>query len=401
MIEGFPRIRVFVSSPNDVTAERAVATRVVIELNALWSEVLGFNIEVIRWETHGYPAAGSDAQAVLNEQLGNDHDIFLGILWSRFGTPTPRAESGTEEEFKRAYQNRSVPDGRPAIMLYFKEAALPFDVNIDQLAKVRSFREGTRNLGLLDWSFSDTEQFESLLRFHLSRTLQKIARAWRNASDGAKLIPATGATGMSADLRETSEWSASETERSTRATERVTLLIRQMTQLMSAETVQLNAIRSTGSMADAMAFTKRSVERVSKCMTEFAERLRFELPTFRLSRANGSLAYGRLAAIISTLVAGGMAAGYLSSLLQALTESEVATASALPTLAEYRMTVSNLPAMLDQPKKNLGEALAAYEYELTISLKLLREVIDSIREMVNLASSSGPASSSPAVLGSP
>lgn len=66
MIKGFPRILVFVSSPNDVNAERAAATRVVVELNALWSEVLGLNIEVLCWETHGYPAAGSDAQAVLN-----------------------------------------------------------------------------------------------------------------------------------------------------------------------------------------------------------------------------------------------------------------------------------------------------------------------------------------------
>jgi hypothetical protein len=280
-------------------------------------------------------------------------------------------------------------------MLYFKEASLPIDVNIDQLAKVRAFREGTRKRGLLDWSFRDVEQFETLLRFHLSRALQKIASAWRDAPGGVKLIPATSATAMSADLLTTSEWSASETARSTRVTERVTLLINQMTRLMKAETIQLNAISNAGSQSDAKAFVERSVERVSKCMDEFAERLRFELPTFRLSRANGSLAYGRLAAIISTLVPGEVAAGHLSLLLQASTESEAATASALPTLAEYRVTVANLPAALDRGKKNLGSALAAYEVELTIALRLLREENDSIREMVRLASASGPASTSP------
>jgi len=52
----------------------------------------------------------------------------------------------------------------------------------------------------------------------------------------------------------------------------------------------------------------------------------------------------------------------------------------------------------DRAKKNLGDALAAYEVELTISLRLLREVIDSIREMVRLASASCPASTYPPTL---
>jgi hypothetical protein len=143
MTTGFPRIRVFVSSPSDVNAERDVVARVVSELNAVWSEVLCLDVEVIRWETHGYPARGADPQAIINDQLGDDYDIFIGILWSRFGTPTPRAESGTEEEFRKAYNNLKASEDRPEIMLYFKEAGVPYDVNIEQLAKVRAFRDET------------------------------------------------------------------------------------------------------------------------------------------------------------------------------------------------------------------------------------------------------------------
>ncbi|PYL26201.1 MAG: hypothetical protein DMF37_02915 [Verrucomicrobia bacterium] len=44
---------------------------------------------------------GADAQDVINHQLA-EYDIFLGIMSCRFGSPTKRAHSGTEEEFNRA-----------------------------------------------------------------------------------------------------------------------------------------------------------------------------------------------------------------------------------------------------------------------------------------------------------
>ena len=42
---------------------------------------------------------GSDPQQIINSQVSDEYDIFIGILWTRFGTPTERAGSGTEEEF--------------------------------------------------------------------------------------------------------------------------------------------------------------------------------------------------------------------------------------------------------------------------------------------------------------
>ena len=56
----------------------------------------------MRWETHAYPNFGIDAQDVINEQIPDDYDLFVGIMWCRYGTPTGRAGSGTVEEFERA-----------------------------------------------------------------------------------------------------------------------------------------------------------------------------------------------------------------------------------------------------------------------------------------------------------
>src|SRR5713226_3508562 len=95
-------VTAFLASPSDVEAERAKLEDVVQELNLTWSKTLGMRLDLLRWETHAYPGVGHDAQDVINQQIGDEYDIFIGIMWGRFGSSTERADSGTEEEFRRA-----------------------------------------------------------------------------------------------------------------------------------------------------------------------------------------------------------------------------------------------------------------------------------------------------------
>src|SRR3954451_452057 len=97
-------LRVFVASPSDVQSERSRVSRVVHDMNLATSGEHGVQLEVISWETHASPAFGSDPQAVINSQVPSDYDIFVGVLWARVGTPTPRSKSGTLEEYQLAYQ---------------------------------------------------------------------------------------------------------------------------------------------------------------------------------------------------------------------------------------------------------------------------------------------------------
>src|ERR1700756_3440394 len=90
---------VFLASPSDLEPERSRLEEVIRELNVTWTRTLGVRLELVSWETHGYPGVGADPQDVLNRQLPNDYDIFIGLMWTKFGTPTGRAGSGTEEEF--------------------------------------------------------------------------------------------------------------------------------------------------------------------------------------------------------------------------------------------------------------------------------------------------------------
>src|SRR5215204_7344364 len=97
-------LQVFVASPSDLKSERIALESVIRELNQMHSETTGAYLELIKWETHAIPGFGSDPQAVINEQIADKYDIFIGMLATKFGSPTPRAGSGTEEEFERAYE---------------------------------------------------------------------------------------------------------------------------------------------------------------------------------------------------------------------------------------------------------------------------------------------------------
>ena len=70
-------LSVFVASPSDVEAERGKLEDVIRELNLTWSRELSIRLDLVRWETHAYPGFGSDAQAVINEQIPDDYDLEL------------------------------------------------------------------------------------------------------------------------------------------------------------------------------------------------------------------------------------------------------------------------------------------------------------------------------------
>lgn len=171
-------LQVFVASPSDVKDERDLLEGVIRELNISWSKRLGTRLELVRWETHGYPGFGDDAQQVLNEQFPDDYDIFIGIFWSRFGTPTGRAGSGTEEEFNRAVARYKKTPDEVKIMVYFKtEGINPLDVDLEQVANLKKFRNRIRKEGAFVWEFKNADEFEQLLRMQLASQVQSIRDA--------------------------------------------------------------------------------------------------------------------------------------------------------------------------------------------------------------------------------
>jgi hypothetical protein len=111
----------------------------------------------------------------VNEQIGDSYDVFIGILWGRFGTSTPRAPSGTIEEFERAFARLETPNA-PEIMFYFKDAAIPpLGIDPEQLKLVQQFRSSLPERGGIYASFEDERGFQSSLRAHLAALAQKFS----------------------------------------------------------------------------------------------------------------------------------------------------------------------------------------------------------------------------------
>lgn len=179
----YRKIRVFVASPSDVIAEREALSSIINEMNLTISALApekGAILELLRWETHVYPLMGRP-QAVINEQIG-EYDIFIGIMWKRFGSNTGVAGSGTEEEYRRAFSQWKI-NNSPRIMFYFNKAPFrpPTTVEeVEQLSRVVAFRNELAGEGLI-WEYESAQSFADVVRPHLiSAVGQLIASAKAN-----------------------------------------------------------------------------------------------------------------------------------------------------------------------------------------------------------------------------
>jgi len=170
--EWVEKLRLFVASPGDVQTERAHVSAVAKELNRGAAGDAGFVLEVVRWETHARPDVGR-VQQLISDQIG-PVDLFVGIMWSRFGTPTGAAGSGTEEEFENALRFWR-EFGRPRMLCYFSRTPIEPPKTIEaatQLLKVAQFRERIAAQALA-WHYHSAGEFKDLLREHLHRIIVK------------------------------------------------------------------------------------------------------------------------------------------------------------------------------------------------------------------------------------
>jgi hypothetical protein len=161
-------IRIFIASPSDVAPERASLERVINELNATLASSLNIRFELLTWETHTYPSVGADPQDAINSQIGDDYDVFIGVLGTHFGTETGRAGSGTEEEFDRVYSRWEANPQQVRIMFYLKDAPIrPSEIDISQYARVLAFRQKLQDRGVLYHTYTDADSFPDVVRIHL------------------------------------------------------------------------------------------------------------------------------------------------------------------------------------------------------------------------------------------
>src|SRR4051812_44926718 len=175
------KLRIFAASTSDTAAERSKVAAVAAALKPP-ADPLDIALDVVDWRSV-VPGMGRPEQVILEQLDPTDWNVFLGILWHRFGTPPggrdaeTRREylSGTEEEFKTAYRLWK-EHGRPRVMMYRCTRPVPLDaVDPEQFKRVREFFEqfeavGGEHPGLYQ-TFDTPESFERLLLDNLQRLL--------------------------------------------------------------------------------------------------------------------------------------------------------------------------------------------------------------------------------------
>jgi hypothetical protein len=90
---------IFLASLGDLAEERNIVSDVVNRINKIFSKTNNWYIELLGWEDT-LPGA-SRPQELINKDI-EICDLFLGLLWKRWGTPTGKSDSGFKEEFDLA-----------------------------------------------------------------------------------------------------------------------------------------------------------------------------------------------------------------------------------------------------------------------------------------------------------
>lgn len=175
-------LTVFIGSPSDLQPEREETRKVIDGLNSHLARNLGVFIELRGWEDTlpGY----SRPQEKINDDV-RESDLFVGLIWCRWGTPTGEYSSGFEEEYAVAKEQRGKEELED-IWLFFKE--VPGERLHDpgeQLRRVQQFKERiTSEREVLYDNFRSREEWSAKLFNYLSDYLTKDLRAQELAQSG-------------------------------------------------------------------------------------------------------------------------------------------------------------------------------------------------------------------------
>lgn len=191
------QLKVFISSPGDVIPERMIVKTVIGRLN---EEFTGRAYLIpILWEEE--PLLASDTfQAQIHPPRHTD--IYLGILWSRIGSPLPETikrpdgtiyDSGTAFEFEDALHGFD-KNGRPEMLLYRKSGSPSVSLEdrnvvldrLEQIDRLQSYvdrfligEDGSYAAAF--HTFEEAAQFETMVEMHMRKLVERILSGGNSA----------------------------------------------------------------------------------------------------------------------------------------------------------------------------------------------------------------------------
>ena len=154
-------VEIIIASPGDVSEERQIVREVVAEWNAAYARERAVILHPVGWETHSSPELSGRPQQLINDRLLTPADILVGIFWTRVGSPTGKAISGSIEEIDEHRMK-----GKP-VMLYFSKVPVVLDsLDQAQYEQLTEFKKWALTEGLVE-SFESHDDFRNKFRQQL------------------------------------------------------------------------------------------------------------------------------------------------------------------------------------------------------------------------------------------
>ncbi|WP_209300592.1 hypothetical protein [Lentibacillus salicampi] len=162
MARNVTQYELLISCPSDVSDELDIIKETVEDFNRMYGAANNASITTKHWSKDSYPQSGGKPQELLNNQFVRDCDAAVAVFWTRFGTPTDKYGSGTEEEIEELINSNK------QVFLYFSDRQInPSSINNSQYEKVQTFRKKYGDKSIYA-TYSDLDQFKKIFLNHLS-----------------------------------------------------------------------------------------------------------------------------------------------------------------------------------------------------------------------------------------
>lgn len=394
-------LRIFLASPSDVKAEREMIFVLKEDLDQLIGMDKNIKFEIVNWERNTYPGKGIDAQDVINQQINNEYDIFIGIFWQRFGTPTNRYESGTLEEYENAKKKYENDKENTHIMMYFKTEGIQniYDTDIEQLEKVKNFKNKiSKEDGVLYSEFEKTEDLRNLVQINLANLVRdKFSKKKRNTKKSQQQNPTSSEIenidkyellAMKIDkgnyniefenFLEDIEKTNSFLSDLASSTNKLTLVMNFLSTKTNERTKQLNRINNIKDERLRLTKAKKVSNDYADDLDKYSDDFESLLPEFRESISNSIQSYSEI--IFKTINSNSFDENRKNELLENLPNFISSVETAIEGTADFLETFTeintHLTAKYSTAKRRAELATNNVFKELIRTRKLLNQVLD-------------------------
>lgn len=368
-------IDVFVGACSDVEEDVQAVKDAILEYNNLNKSV---RYVPRYWKDSAYSSMGdSHAQYEINRQLLEQAGVFIFVVHSRIGTVVDNNETGIEKEFKFAIDKKKSKGC--FVQLYEKNTPYPFDVDVDQLSRLKGFVERVSKNAGLRMPYKDKGELQERVRYSLSNFSEKLDSQLEGQNVKSCEIE------KDVDLGDEEPGFLDYLEQIEVKFEYATRYILNYTQFQIDLSKKVSSFSKSIKYASfgAMSATERKnrVDVASSYFEEFNQRVEPEFPEFRSNLLEGMIA---AIGVIHEARENGGTRSEFGGFLDAVSSTRNSMAYCLEELSRMTDSFRKIPRLTSRMKKasrRMDKFFSDYETTLTRAVLLADEALETGRTL--------------------